>query len=77
MTIELTDDEALVLFELLSREDANLRERQLTLVHASERNALWAVTCELERKLVAPLQKEYPDLLGAARARVEEAGGSW
>jgi UDP-N-acetylglucosamine transferase subunit ALG13 len=77
MVIELSDDQALVLFELLSRYGENGNDRQLAVREAAERNVLWAISGILEKQLVAPLQKEYVDLLSAARARVEEQGGSW
>jgi hypothetical protein len=76
MTIELSDDEALVLFELLARH-GDRADRLVHLDHPAERNALWAVEAQLERKLVVPLRPDYADLLAAARARVEDQGGGW
>ena len=77
MTIELSEDEALVLFDLLARHGEGDDDRLVRLKHAAERNALWAVEAELERKLVAPLRPDYAELLATARARVEEQGGGW
>ena len=77
MQIELTDDEALVLFELLFSYGDSDDARQLAVRHVAERNALWALSAQLEKKLVAPFRKDYQELLSAARARVEERGGSW
>lgn len=77
MKIELTEDEALVLFELLADYGTSDDGRHLVVRHASERNALSAVHAALEKGLVAPLQDDYVDQLSAARSRVEEEGGSW
>ena len=77
MSIELTEDEALVLFEFLARWESDPDQRQLRLDHPAERNALWALQGHLEKTLVAPLKRDYADLLAAARARVEATGGSW
>jgi hypothetical protein len=54
MVIELSDDQALVLFELLSRYGENGNERQLAVREAAERNVLWAISGILEKQLVAP-----------------------
>lgn len=77
MKIDLTEDEALVLFDLLADYGDRDDGRQLVVRHAAERNALWAVHGELEKVLVAPFQRDYSAQLAAARARVEERGGSW
>ncbi|WP_145183329.1 hypothetical protein [Planctomycetes bacterium Pla163] len=77
MKLELTDDEALVLFELLADYGTSDDGRQLVVRHASERNALWAVHAALEKRLVAPFQQDYADQLSAARSRIEGEGGSW
>jgi hypothetical protein len=76
MQIDLTDDEALVLFDLLS-DYGTPDDRRLIVRSAAERNALWALTGQLEKRLVAPLQRNYEELLSAARARLEAESGSW
>jgi hypothetical protein len=76
MTIELSEDQALVLFELLSRYGEG-DARRLVIGEAAERNVLWALTAALERQLVPPFQTNYEELLSAARARVEAQHGSW
>jgi hypothetical protein len=43
MMIDLTDDESLVLFELLARYDSQDDDRQLKISHAAERNVLWSL----------------------------------
>ncbi len=77
MQIELSEDEALVLFELLFAYGDSDDGRRLVVRHAAERNALWALSAQLEKGLVAPFQRDYQEVLAAARARVEEQGGSW
>jgi hypothetical protein len=77
MTIDLSDDEALVLFELLHEYGSYGGGRELKVQHAAERNALWALSAELEKRLVAPFQPKYTELLSEARARIEQQGGSW
>ncbi len=77
MKFELTDDEALVLFDLLSGYADSDEGRTLSVRYAAERNALWSVSAQLEKKLVDPFRKDYQQLLASARARVEEQGGGW
>lgn len=77
MTIEITDDEALVLFDLLFEYGTKDEGRQLHIRHAAERNALWALEAQLEKQLIAPFRPEYEELLDRARSRVEEQGGPW
>lgn len=77
MRLELTEDEALVLFELLANYDAGTDARVLKIQHPAERNALWSVQAALERHVVAPFQQTYEAQLDAARARLVAAGGGW
>jgi hypothetical protein len=77
MVIELTDDEALVLDPLLADYGTKDPGRQLRIDRAAERNALWALAAALEKQLVPPFQRTYGAQIAAARARVEEQGGSW
>jgi hypothetical protein len=70
ITLTLSKDESLVLFELLSRfsgsDDANV----MRLDDESEGVVLQNLTCELERQLVEPFQPNYSRLLDDARARL-------
>lgn len=59
--IELADDEALVLFELLA--SGKLSDS----ADAPERNALWALEALLQKQLVAPFSDNYSSLLEQAR----------
>lgn len=77
MTIELTEEEALVLFDLLAEYGTKNDGRNLEVRHAAERNALWALEAQLEKQLVAPFRPEYAEAVSRARATVEERGGSW
>ena len=77
MTIELSDDEALVLFELLFEYGSKEDGREVRISHAAERNALRALSGQLDKQLVAPFRPDYKELLSAARDRLEQKGGSW
>ncbi|WP_101526314.1 hypothetical protein [Nocardioides houyundeii] len=68
VTITLTSDEALVLFELLHRwEDA---EQVTAPQHKSEQVALWSLSALLERELREPFDPRYNHLVAAARERL-------
>lgn len=62
--IELSSDEALVLFEFLYRySDTD----KLTIEDQAEQVALWGLCNSLESILVEPFQKNYGDLVASAR----------
>lgn len=71
-TINLDDDVALVLFELLASERI---ESELAELEAPERNALWALEGYLEKVLVQPFSPDYAKLLERARASLVERLG--
>ena len=78
--ISLTSDEALVLFELLSRTlDSEKAAGLRTLVEDdSEIWALNAVLIELERSVSVLFAADYKTHLSAARSRVATInGGAW
>jgi len=77
VTLQLTDDEALVLFDLLAEYGEAYDGRVLGVRHAAERNALWALSAHLEKVLVSPLRPEYAERLEASRQRLQNSGGSW
>ena len=77
INVQLTEDEALVLYDLLCNYGDGDSERVLTVHHAAERNTLWALLASLEKTLVAPLQADYEKQLAAAREQIEREGGSW
>jgi len=67
VSLTLTHDEALVLFELLSRYDDT---EQLSVDVPAEELALWRLHGALQRILVAPLQPDYNEQLQQARQRL-------
>jgi len=68
--IELTADEALVLFEFLSRYE---NSEALAIEHQAERRALQNLLALLERQLVEPFRADYADLLQRARERLRSS----
>jgi hypothetical protein len=66
--IELSRDEALILFEWLHR--CGVEDQASRLEHDAERVALWNLAALLERGLAEPFKQNYPTLLGAARDRL-------
>jgi hypothetical protein len=68
--IELADDEALVLFELL------VSGKLSDSVEVPERNALWALEALLQKQLVAPFSANYSSLLEQARTSLAARYGS-
>jgi hypothetical protein len=67
--LELTADQALVLFEWLSRMDEGDALEPL-IEHWSEQLALWRLLAQLQKLLVEPFDPAYGDLLLAARDRL-------
>lgn len=68
VTITLTSDEALVLFELLHRwEDA---DKVSAPQHQGEQVVLWNLSALLERELAEPFGAEYGRLVAAAMDRL-------
>lgn len=72
ISIELGEDDALVLFEWAARSD----DASLPVAHPSERLALWALESALAKVLTAPLRPDYADLLAQARVRLIAKGGT-
>lgn len=67
VSVELSPDEALVLFDWLStRTDKN----DFPFEHPAEQRIIWDLTASLETVLVEPLQPDFSDRLEAARTRV-------
>jgi hypothetical protein len=77
MVIDLSENEALVLFDMLQAYEEQDDPRLVAVRHAAERNALWALSAQLEKRLIAPFRHDYDELLEEARSRVEEQGGLW
>ena len=72
VTLQLEDDEALVLFEFLASRE-NLRG-ELNL-EAPESHALDCLHAALERVLVVPFKPDYSTLLSSARTSLIERFG--
>jgi hypothetical protein len=72
ISIELTQDEALVLFELLSRFSG---DKPLMIEDQAEQRVLWDMTASLEKELVQPFQDNYAASLEKARAAVRDNAG--
>ena len=67
--LELTGDEALVLFEFLARYND---DGTLTVQDQAEERALWNLHCLFEKQLVELFHPEYNGLLAAARDRLRD-----
>jgi hypothetical protein len=67
--LELTGDEALVLFDLLQRFDD---EGTLTIRDQAEERALWNLHCLLQKQLVEIFDPDYKALLVAAQDRLRD-----
>lgn len=78
VSLSLSVDEALVLFDWLGRhiEDDNGANLQAAGARDSELWALNSLFCQLESQLGVPFAVDAPDLFAKARARIE-AGRSW
>ena len=69
ITIELTKDEALVLFEFL----ANLDDKNATTFEdQAEQRVLWNIHCDLESILAEPFRPDYLEILKVARDKVRD-----
>ena len=70
INIEMSKEEAVVLFEYLSRfneyEDLKRFEDQ------SEQRVLWDVECILEKELSEPLRADYQEIVNKAREVVRD-----
>ncbi len=67
--IILSKNEAIVLFELLSRfSDKN----QLEIVDQSEERVLLNTLCNLEKILAEPFSEKYTEILEEAREKVQD-----
>ena len=70
--IQLSRDEALVLFEWLHRcEDEG---RLAHAAHHAEQVALWNLSALLERELVEPFSQNYAKLVVEAQERLADGG---
>jgi hypothetical protein len=68
IVITLNKDEALVLFEFLSR--FNEKDNKEIFQDQAEEKALWIIEGQLEKVLVEPFMPNYQDIIQEARNRV-------
>jgi hypothetical protein len=71
MNLVLTSDQALVLFEWLSRLD---ERDELPVEDPAEEQVLWALHGQLEKALAEPFEENYHELVVAARGRIHGTG---
>jgi len=67
--IELTKDEAIVLFEFLTRFSGN---QKLNIEHRAEERALWDLQCLLECELSEIFLPDFDKILSQARERLKD-----
>jgi hypothetical protein len=67
VVLRLSKDEALVLFELLSRFSA---EERLEVKDRVEEQALWNLECLLEKELAEPFSPDYAKIIEEAKSRL-------
>ncbi len=67
--INLSKDEAIILFEFLSRFS---NEEVLEIVDQSEARVLWNILCDLEKDLVEPFSEKYAEILEKARENIRD-----
>jgi len=72
LSVPLSPDEALVLFELLSRYEEHERP---SVEDSAEDRVLTTLLGYLERHLVSPFSPHYQEFLAFARARVRKSQG--
>ena len=70
ITIKLTKDEALVLFEFLSRFNEN--DNKEIFQDQAEEKTLWIIEGQLEKILVEPFMPNYQDIIQEARDRIRD-----
>jgi hypothetical protein len=67
--VELSNEEALVLFEFLSR---FAEDEKLEIIDQAEKEVLMDVLASLERELVEPFANNYKEILEEARRKVRD-----
>ena len=70
IALTLTRDEALVLFEFVSRfSDTD----ELSIIDQAEERALWNLTCVLEKVLSEPFGADYKEVIRQAQERLRDS----
>jgi hypothetical protein len=70
ISIGLSREQALVLFEWLARTGAG--EQPAVFEDQAEQRVLWDLESALESVLTEPLREDYRELVAAARARIRD-----
>ena len=70
VTIELTSDEALVLYDWLTRFN---QQAETACADQAEERVLFDLEAMLEKALAASVQSDYADVLAQARSNVRDA----
>ena len=70
VNIELTNDEAIVLFEFLGRFNEN--DDLSRFEDQSEQRVLWDIECILEKELSEPFRADYQEIVNKARETVRD-----
>ena len=68
--LELTKNEALVLFEFLSR--FNETDRKELFADQAEKRIMWDLEAMLEKQLSEPFRKDYKEIIEKAREHVRD-----
>lgn len=69
VVLRLTQKEALVFFELLSRFSET---KNLSIKDQAEERVLWDLCCDLEKKITGPLSADYAAKLSDARRSIRD-----
>ena len=69
ITLELSKDEALVLFDWIKRFNEKGNNK---FEDQAEERVLWDIEAILEKNLVIPFEKNYSELLRTARKRIRD-----
>ena len=70
VTLQLSRDEAVVLFDWLARFNAQEGKR---FEDQSEQRVLWNLEASLESVLAEPFKPDYEQILAAARSRLRDS----
>jgi len=70
INIELTKNEAIVLFEFLAR--FNEKDNKDTFEDQAEQRVLWDIECVLEKQLSEPFRADYQEIVKKARELIRD-----
>ncbi len=70
INIELTKDEAIVLFAFLA--EFNKKDNNELFSDQAEQRVLWDIECVLEKQLSEPLKADYLEIVRQAREKIRD-----